>query len=517
MNFAAGGLLSGWRSSTPSFPENAIDGDDNGADVASGVIQSPPFTLTEGAEPTAETPDNDTVTPDGNENLTVDFGVILAPPLSLGNRVWLDSNNNGVMDGTEAGIKDVTVELYLDANADGVADSGTALATQVTDANGFYLFTGLARGTYLVKIPQSNFAAGGPLAHLRSSDGFTAANDNVDMDDSGVQAGGAAEDVWSKPTTLFYYDEPTGETQVGPQTDATGDDSSNLTVDFGFFQLGSITDVIWHDVNRDGLRTADEAPISGVTVKLLDASGAVVATTTSAADGTYIFLDLVPGSYRVVFVIATLPLGFVPTTTGGTDPTKNSDGDRVTGASSPVVVGPGTVVLDVALGAHLSQSDLAIIKTAPGTARVNTGGRVTWHLTVNNNGVDPAAGPITITDTLPASLTFESAAGDFTCSAVGQQVTCTAEGLMPVGKVLSVDIVTKVGAGTGAITNTASVRGTGTETVTDNNVSSATIARAGRLPTTGASLGGVLMLGLALLGLGLLLVIGQRQRKTAAR
>jgi uncharacterized repeat protein (TIGR01451 family) len=516
-NFTTGGLLSGWRSSTPSFPENAIDGDDNGADVASGVIQSPPFTLTERAEPTAETPDNDTVTPDANENLSVDFGVILAPPLSLGNRVWLDSNNNGTMDGTEAPIKDVTVELYLDANGDGIADSGTALAAQVTDANGFYLFTGLARGTYVVKIPKSNFAASGPLAHLRSSDGFTAANDNVDKDDSGVQAGGTAEDVWSKPATLFYYDEPTGETQVGPQTDATGDDSSNLTVDFGFYQLGSITDVVWHDVNRDGLRTADEAPISGVTVKLLDPSGAVVATTTSAADGTYKFLDLVPGSYSVVFVIATLPPGFVPTTTGGADSTKNSDGDRVTGASAPVVVGPGSVVLDVALGAHLSQSDLAITKTAQGTARVTTGGIVTWHLSVTNNGVDPVAGPITITDTLPASLTFNSATGDFTCSSVGQDVTCTTAELMPVGKVLSVDIVTKVGAGTGAITNTASVKGTGTETVTANNVSSATIARAARLPTTGTSIGGLLMLGLALLGLGSVLVIGQRQRKTATR
>jgi uncharacterized repeat protein (TIGR01451 family) len=516
-NFTTGGLLSGWRSSTPSFAENAIDGDDNGADVASGAIQSPAFTLTEGTEPTAETPDNDTVTPDGNENLTVDFGVILAPPLSLGNRVWLDSNNNGTMDGTEAGIKDVTVELYLDANADGVADSGTTLATQVTDINGFYLFTGLARGTYLVKIPQSNFAAGGPLAHLRSSDGFAAANGNVDKDDSGVQAGGTAEDVWSKPATLFYYDEPTGETQVGPQTDATGDDSSNLTVDFGFYQLGSITDVVWHDVNRDGLRTTDEAPISGVTVKLLDASGAVVATTTSAADGTYKFLDLVPGSYSVVFVVATLPPGFVPTTTDGTDLTKNSDGDRVTGASAPVVVGPGSVVLDVALGAHLSQSDLAIIKTAPGTAPVKTGSVVIWQLSVSNNGVDPAAGPITITDTLPASLTFDSATGDFTCSAVGQEVTCTTEGLTPVGTVLSVDIVTRVGAGTGAITNTATVSGTGTETVTENNVSSASIARAGRLPTTGTSLGGLLVLALALLGLGSLLVIGQRQRKAGAR
>jgi uncharacterized repeat protein (TIGR01451 family) len=509
-NFIPGGLLSGWRSSTPSFPEDAVDGDDNGADVASGAIQSPKFTLTEGTEPTTETPDN-TVTPDGNENLTVDFGVILAPPLSLGNRVWLDSNNNGTMDGTEAGIKDVTVELYLDANADGVADSGTALASQVTDANGFYLFTGLPRGTYVVKIPQSNFAAGGPLAHLRSSDGFTPANDNVDKDDSGIQAGGTAEDVWSKPVTLFYYDEPTGETQVGPQADPAGDDSSNITVDFGFYQLGAITDAVWHDVNRDGLRTADEAPISGVTVKLLDASGAVVATTTSAADGTYKFLDLVPGSYSVVFVIATLPAGFVPTTVGAADATKNSDGDRVTGASAPVVVGPGSVVLDVALGAHVSQSDLAITKTAPGTTTVKTGGVVVWHLVVDNNGADPAAGPITISDTLPASLTFDSASGDFTCSAVGQDVTCTTDGLVPVGTVLSVDIVTRVGAGTGAITNTATVSGTGLETVMTNNISAATVARNGRLPTTGTSLGGLIALALAFLGLGSILVIGRRR------
>ncbi|RYI81073.1 MAG: hypothetical protein EON47_23685 [Acetobacteraceae bacterium] len=37
-------------------------------------------------------------------------------------------------------------------------------------------------------------------------------------------------------------------------------------------------------------------------VKLLDGLGAVVATTSTAADGTYHFEGLVPGTYAVQFV-----------------------------------------------------------------------------------------------------------------------------------------------------------------------------------------------------------------------
>jgi len=61
---------------------------------------------------------------------------------SLGDRVWEDTNKNGLQDAGEQGIANVTVKLY--------DCSGTLLATTTTDANGFYHFTNLTPGDYSV-------------------------------------------------------------------------------------------------------------------------------------------------------------------------------------------------------------------------------------------------------------------------------------------------------------------------------------------------------------------------------
>ena len=50
----------------------------------------------------------------------------------------------------------------------------------------------------------------------------------------------------------------------------------------------------------------------------------------------------------------------------------------------------------------------------------------TYTLSVNNTGNGPTSGTLTYTDTLPAGLTYVSAAGTgWSCSAAGQAVTCT--------------------------------------------------------------------------------------------
>ena len=61
-------------------------------------------------------------------------------PVEIGNRVWLDTDGDGVQDAGEAGITGIIVELY---DATGV----TLLATATTDANGNYIFSSDAAGT----------------------------------------------------------------------------------------------------------------------------------------------------------------------------------------------------------------------------------------------------------------------------------------------------------------------------------------------------------------------------------
>jgi len=73
-------------------------------------------------------------------------GSKLAVPVSqfLGDRVWNDANGNGLQDSTTTGpgVPGVTVELYT--------CTGTLVATDTTDANGFYGFVNPAPGSYKI-------------------------------------------------------------------------------------------------------------------------------------------------------------------------------------------------------------------------------------------------------------------------------------------------------------------------------------------------------------------------------
>ncbi len=99
-------------------------------------------------------------------------------PIEIGNRVWRDTNTNGVQDPGEIGIAGVTVHLY--------SSTGVLLATAVTDANGEYYFIsgtaadadttdniGIVNGpitpgtNYQIRFDKpADHNAGGPLSNL---------------------------------------------------------------------------------------------------------------------------------------------------------------------------------------------------------------------------------------------------------------------------------------------------------------------------------------------------------------
>jgi uncharacterized repeat protein (TIGR01451 family) len=86
-----------------------------------------------------------------------------------------------------------------------------------------------------------------------------------------------------------------------------------------------------------------------------------------------------------------------------------------------------------------------------------------YTIRVNNNGPDDATGAITVTDTLPAGLTYVSGTGTgWSCSATGQDVTCTHPGPLTNGASLpDINLTVDVAASAApSVTNTASVTGT---------------------------------------------------------
>lgn len=92
----------------------------------------------------------------------------------VGDFVWLDKNSNGIQDADEPGVKDVVVKI-LDC-------AGNVLASTLTDANGYYLFSNVPAGSYRIK-----FTLPGGHAFTTQDAGSDDAKDS-DADGSGLTA-----------------------------------------------------------------------------------------------------------------------------------------------------------------------------------------------------------------------------------------------------------------------------------------------------------------------------------------
>ncbi|MBV7338125.1 carboxypeptidase regulatory-like domain-containing protein [Chloroflexi bacterium TSY] len=218
-----------------------------------------------------------------------------APPIELGNFVWVDIDSDGIRDPDESPLSGVQVGFY-----DG---GGTLLATATTDANGEYYFIGNDHpnagsvGTnydevaaaidpnpvYEIRIDLSQTALAGYVPTVQD---YNANVDNGDFHDSDGDSGAinAGFSTIQLTTGLAGY--------------------NDHTYDFGFSTL-SIGDMVWIDngagtgIANNGIRDDLEHPRSGVQVSLLDAGGAVVDTMVTGADGMYLFTGLTPGDYTV--------------------------------------------------------------------------------------------------------------------------------------------------------------------------------------------------------------------------
>jgi protocatechuate 3,4-dioxygenase beta subunit len=234
----------------------------------------------------------------GETNNSLDAGVV-ATPATIGDRVWHDTNANGVQDAGELGLGGVTVQLKNSA--------GAVVGSTVTDASGNYSFS-VDPGTYSVAV----VAPSGYLAAAKNAGGNGAL-------DSDIDATGNSSSV------------TVGAGQVYRDLDA------------GLYKTAQLGDRVWLDTNKNGVQDAGEGGLAGVKVTLLDASGqAVGSPLTTDANGNYLFTNLKPGTYSVQFDKTTLPAGYVFTgkDQGGNDAT-DSDANPLDGKTAQTVLESG--------------------------------------------------------------------------------------------------------------------------------------------------------------------------------
>jgi protocatechuate 3,4-dioxygenase beta subunit len=234
------------------------------------VKKDPEYTFS----PIAE--DGNSVSQDGTTNpVTLELGdtidtwdVGMYLPVSLGNKVFDDLNGNAIQDNGEPGLEGVTVTL--------IDGSGAGIDTQLTGADGSYLFTGLAPGEYAVQF------------QLPESYTFTPpSNLNMDIINNGFS------DVLPD-----YASDVNMDTGITPSHVLESGDI-DMTYDAAIYRPVTVTGVTWHDLNANGIIEDGEPGLEGSTIVLHNDDGEVVGMTVTDANGSYSFDGLQPDGYYI--------------------------------------------------------------------------------------------------------------------------------------------------------------------------------------------------------------------------
>lgn len=244
---------------------------------------------------------------DGDANMTTglgDFGkaaglgdvigLCIFAPIQIGNYVWLDEDGNGIQDPEEAPINGATVNLY--------DSTGTLVGTTTTSPDGEYYFDNsnvtlngadglVLNANYVVRLDNpADYATNGSLDgyDLTSTGGTVTSRAVNDLHDSDATEADAAG-LGNTYPEISYTVGSSGE--------------NNHSLDIGFFAPGTITGNVSADTDGD---TIPDMFLENVILELLDSNGASVLdtngdpiTTTTDANGDYIFDNVAPGDYQI--------------------------------------------------------------------------------------------------------------------------------------------------------------------------------------------------------------------------
>ena len=290
----------------------------------------------------------------GNRNdRTLDAGLI-SSRAALGNFVWMDSNGDGVQTAGEPAVPGVTVTLFRPGfGPDGIGGNGDdalPVASMITDQNGQYLFENLLPGTYQAAF--TTIPTGITFTQLDAG-----GNDNLDSD-------------------------------VNPATGLTANvvlaaGDINLTADAGLFKPRAVIgNYVWSDGNNNGVQDAAEPGFAGVLVTLFDGGGNPVSTAVTNANGGYLFPNVAPGTYSLVFTNLPTGVTFTAPDAGGND---NLDSDVLGTSITGIVV--TTTTVNLSFDAGLNNAITLASKIEFTAYRKNATAELNWKMSTDVNEV----------------------------------------------------------------------------------------------------------------------------------
>ncbi len=271
----------------------------------------------------------------GRDNLSVDAGVVTDYG-SIGNRVFADTDADGLQDASESGIDGLKVYL--------LNGSGTVIDSTLTAGGGLYLFDSLLTGNYQVQFSKP---AGSIYSPAKSG-----TDTSLDSDASVL----GLSDIIAINTNDVS--------------------KNNLSIDAGIVPLGSVGNYAWFDNNYSDTQDAGDSPLNNMKVYLLDGAGNVLDSTTTDATGFYQFDSLVAGQYQIK-VEALSAFDFI-TPNVGTDDALDSDVDEL-GFSQVITLAPA--FNDNSINTINNTLDFAV------SFPLGTIGQVVW-LDANENGLN---------------------------------------------------------------------------------------------------------------------------------
>ncbi len=202
-----------------------------------------------------------------------DQGIQISGPAcggTIGDRVWEDLDGNGQQDPGEPGVPEVRVELYNHL--------GNLVSIDFTDSNGNYSFEEVFAGEYYIRFDNID-----DFIHTTPDVGGNDTQDS-DVDDS------------NGPNTTPIFTQTAGEIDSG--------------WDLGLYKCVPVGELVWLDVNENGMWDNNENGINGLKVELYknvanlwiktDITYTGHKPNTASDDGYYKFC-VSPGQYYLKF------------------------------------------------------------------------------------------------------------------------------------------------------------------------------------------------------------------------